>query len=195
MDGLLKSFVADGYTHVELSVPEDGRAGASLFEFGPPFAAPDEMMAWVDACHRHGLGVVLRDHGAMFPAALSHLTWFDGTRLYEHQDAGPPVFDLAKGEVRSVLLSTAAFWLDRYHIDVISSNSAGAALFGELSRDGRDRFPGFRLLVRDETAEPTLSAEEVARIVTGRHDDPFAVLGLQRTTVPPTTPDEARTGH
>ena len=193
MDGLFRSFVADGYTHVELSVPEDGRAGASLFEFGPPFSLPDDLMAWVNACHRHGLGVVLRDHGAMFPAALSHLTWFDGTQLYERPGAGTPVFDVAKGEVRSILLSAAAFWLDRYHIDVISSNSAGAALLGELLRDGRDRFPGFRLLVRDEPAEATLSAEETARIVTGRHDDPFAVLGLQRTAVPPTAPDEART--
>jgi 1,4-alpha-glucan branching enzyme len=138
---------------------------------------------------------VLPNPGAIFPAALSHLAWFDGTQLYERQEdkAGGSVvaFDLAKGEVRSILLSNAEFWLERYHIDAIRTDSAGAALLGDLLSYARDRVPGFRLLVRDECVEPTLSPAEVTSIVTGRHADPFAVLGVQRVAINANEPSEA----
>ena len=97
----------------------------------------------------------------------------------------PPTaaFDLAKGEVRSVLLSNAAFWLDRYHVDAIRTDLAGAAFLADLLGKYRDRVAGLRLLVREHATAPTLSRQEIARIVTGRHDDPFAILGphLHRT--------------
>ena len=156
---------------------------ASLFAFGPPFAAPEDLVAWIDACHRHGLGVLLRDTGRKIPPALTDLAWFDGTQLYERAGEAPsaPAFDLAKGEVRSILLSNAAFWLDRYHVDAIRTDLAGAAFLADLLEEYRDRVPGLRLLVREHATAPTLSRREIARIVTGRHDDPFAVLGCIRT--------------
>jgi 1,4-alpha-glucan branching enzyme len=190
VDSLLAEIAAAGYTFVELPAPEGGRKGESPFTFGPP---PGDLMAWVDACHRHRLGVLLQDPGAIFPAALSHLAWFDGTQLYERENGGADdalAFDLAKGEVRSVLLSNAVFWLDSYHIDAIRTDSAGAAFLADLLGYVRDRVPGFQLLVRDETVEHTLSAKEVSRIVTGRHTDPFAVLGLQRVAMPANEPSE-----
>jgi 1,4-alpha-glucan branching enzyme len=184
VDSLLADIAAAGYTFVELPAPDGGRKGASPFTFGSPFSSPGDLMAWVEACHRHRLGVLLPDPGAIFPAALSHLAWFDGTQLYERPEdraaGGELAFDLEKGEVRSILLSNAAFWLDRYHIDAIRTDSPGVALLGELLPYARDRVPGFRLVVRDERVEPTLSAGEAERIVTGRHADPFAVLGVQR---------------
>jgi 1,4-alpha-glucan branching enzyme len=192
VDSLLAEIAAAGYTFVELPDPDGGRKGASPFTFGPPFASPGDLMAWVDACHRHRLGVLLPDPGAIFPAALSHLAWFDGTQLYEDGGAeGGLAFNLAKGEVLSFLLSNAAFWLDRYHIDSIRTDSAGAALLGELLPYARCRVPGFWLLVRDESVGSTLSAEEISRIVTGRHADPFSVLGLQRVAMQPNEPSEA----
>ena len=193
VDALLREIAAAGYTFVELPAADGGRQSASLFTFGPPLPAPQDMIAWVEACHRHGLGVLLRDSGAIFPAALSHLASFDGTQLYEREGEnsdGGLVFDLVKGEVRSVSLSTAMFWLHRYHIDAIRANSAGLALLADLLPEVQDRVPGFRLLVRDESLEPTLSAEEIARISTGRHDDPFSVLGLQQTAIPDPEEDE-----
>ena len=179
-DELLASVAAKGCTYVELPARVDGRASASLFAFGPPFAAPQHLMAWVDTCHRHGLGVLLRDMGRKIPPALADLSWFDGTQLYERAGDAPsaPAFDLAKGEVRSILLSNAAFWLERYHVDAIRTDFAGAAFLAGLLKEYRDRVPGLRLLVREDATAPTLSSREIARVVTGRHDDPFAVLGM-----------------
>jgi 1,4-alpha-glucan branching enzyme len=181
VDELLASVAAEGCTYVELPAPADGRASASLFAFGPPFAAPQDLVAWVDACHRHGLGVLLRDTGRKIPPALTDLRWFDGTQLYERAGeapSAPAAFDLAKGEVRSILLSNAAFWLDRYHVDAIRTDLSGAAFLAGLLKEYRDRVPGLRLLVREDATAPTLSSREIARVVTGRHDDPFAVLGM-----------------
>ena len=179
-DELLASVAATGCTYVELPAWGDGRASASLFAFGPPFAAPQHLMAWVDRCHRHGLGVLLRDAGRKILPALADLCWFDGTQLYERAgDArSAPAFDLTKGEVRSILLSNAAFWLERYHVDAIRTDLAGAAFLAGLLKEYRDRVPGLRLLVREDATAPTLSGREIARVVTGRHDDPFAVLGM-----------------
>ena len=98
--------------------------------------------------------------------------------------------NLAKGEVRSFLLSNAAFWLDRYHIDAIRTDSAGAALLSDLLSDVRDRVPDFTSSSGRKRGTH-LSAEEVARIVTGRHTDPFSVLGLQRVAMQPDAPSEA----
>ncbi len=118
--------------------------------------------------------------GRKIPPALADLCWFDGTQLYERAgDArSAPAFDLAKGEVRSILLSNAAFWLERYHVDAIRTDLAGAAFLAGLLKEYRDRVPGLRLLVREDATAPTLSSREIARVVTGRHDDPFAVLGM-----------------
>ena len=156
MDELLASVAAEGCTYVELPAPEDGRASASLFAFGPPFAAPEDLVAWIDACHRHGLGVLLRDTGCNLPPALGDLAWFDGTQLYERTGEAPSAsaFDLAKGEVRSILLSNAAFWLERYHVDAIRTDLAGAAFLADLFAGYRDRSPGLRLLVREDARRP-----------------------------------------
>ncbi len=180
-DELLASVAAEGCTYVELLARVDGRASASLFSrSAPPFTAPQHLMALVDTCHRHGLGVLLRDTGRKIPPALTDLSWFDGAQLYERAgDArSAPAFDLTKGEVRSILLSNAAFWLERYHVDAIRTDLAGAAFLAGLLKEYRDRVPGLRLLVREDATAPTLSSREIARVVTGRHDDPFAVLGM-----------------
>jgi 1,4-alpha-glucan branching enzyme len=182
---LLASVAAQGHTYIELPAPENGRASASLFAFGPPFAAPEDLVAWMDACHRHGLGVLLRDPGRNIPPGLTDLAWFDGTQLYERAgDAAfsAAAFDLTKGEVRSVLLSIAAFWIERYHVDAIRTDLAGAAFLADLLASYRERTPGLRLLVGEPAAAPTLSGREMARIVAGRHDDPFAVLGPHAAT-------------
>ena len=176
-DELLASVAAEGCAYIELPAPVDGRASASLFAFGPPFAAPQQLMAWVDRCHRHGLGVLLRDRGRKIPPALADLCWFDGTQLYERADdaRSAPAFE---GEIRSILLSNAAFWLERYHVDAIRTDLAGAAFLAGLLKEYRDRVPGLRLLVREDATAPTLSSPEIARVITCRHDDPFAVLGM-----------------
>ena len=77
-----------------------------------------------------------RDTGRKIPPALTDLRWFDGTQLYERAGEAPsaPAFDLAKGEVRSILLSNAAFWLDRYHVDAVRTISPAPRFWRACSR-------------------------------------------------------------
>src|SRR3546814_3519835 len=53
------------------------------------------------------------------------LSYFDGTHLFEHADPrqgfhpewSSYIFNYGRNEVRAFLLSSARFWLDRYHLD------------------------------------------------------------------------------
>ncbi len=179
-----------GYTHVELPASVAGPAGGGLLVCGAVPAAAAATMAWIDACHRRGVGVALAFAHDVLPAAIGDLAWFDGARLYERAgatDAAAPRFDVAKGEVRSVLLSSAVFWLARYHVDALVTDAAGARLLRELVDREAARFADLRLIVRAAAAGPSLSSGAIARIVGGRHDDPFAVLGPHDAAAPAST--------
>jgi 1,4-alpha-glucan branching enzyme len=171
---------AQGFTHVELVLPPTGRGSASLFALGAGPGVVQEWMAFVELCHQHAVGVVLPVAGACFPEDLDELAWFDGQPVYEARgEANAPArcFDLNRGEVRSFLLSHAAFWLDRYHLDGLRTDRPGTLLYRDLLRCDREAFAGVRLLVSQPVTAVDLSEEEVARIINARHDDPYAVLG------------------
>jgi 1,4-alpha-glucan branching enzyme len=105
-----------GHSYLQLPASVAGPAGSGLLACGATFENPAAVMAWIDTCHRRGIGVMLPFDYGLLPAATGEFTWFDGTRLYERSDAADaltPSFDLARGEVRSVLLSSVVFWLER----------------------------------------------------------------------------------
>ncbi|MBL8658890.1 MAG: 1,4-alpha-glucan branching protein GlgB [Rhodospirillales bacterium] len=169
-----------GYNYLELPAAAAGPGTGGLLVCGTPFESPAALMAWIDACHRRGVGVALATGSGPMSSAAAELAWLDGTRLYEHHDptgALPPSFDLAKGEVRSILLSSVVFWLERYHVDAFITDAGQALLLGALPDEIHERWPGFRLIIRDPAAPTDLSSREIADISTGRSDDPFAILG------------------